>query len=178
MPRRDHRKLKTQKLTSDGTQATSPNTLKSEIASAKSSILDDVSDAIPDMVESIMTKIDASLDSPGFKQSKLEKEVYSIGDDVESIKFDVAEILRQLPPRERRKPDSLGDVLNNIFSGNMDVLDENITFGNTPHARISGSSTSYTVPNTKWSTTIGKIEEDSDSDSDTDDISDSDSDVN
>ena len=174
MPRRDHRKLKTQKLSSEYLE----NTLKSEKTTL--SILDIVSNAIPDMVDSIMAKIDAPNDIDdvslgshprGCEQSKLEKEVSSIKSDVESIKFDVVEILRQLPPRERRKPDSLGDVLNNIFSGKMDVSDENITFGNTPYTRKPGGSSAYrSVPNTTWNTTISKIEEAS-SDSDTDDFS-------
>ena len=180
MPRRDHRKLKTQKLSSEGTQSTDLNTLKS----VNVSMLDAVSDTIPDIVDSIMAKIDESKDtssmsngSDGFSQRKMEKEMASIKNDVESIKFDVVEILRQLPPRERRKPDTLGDVLNNIFSGKMDVADEDITFGNTPYTRKSGISTSYrTEPNTTWNTTISKIEEASDSNST--DISDSDSDLN
>ncbi len=176
MPRRDHRKMKKQKVTSerfDSSKAETP----------VSSILDDVSAAIPDMVDSIMTKIeDASLDtinSP--KQSKLEKELSTIKSDVESIKFDVVEILRQLPPRERRKPDSLGDVLNSIFSGKMETTDEGITFGDIPYTRTTGNPSVYrSLPNSKWDTTISKVEEATDSDtgdisdSDTGDISDSD----
>ena len=177
MPRKD-RRLKPQKLSSDGTQSTNSNTLKSE--KTASSILNDVSDAIPDMVDSIMAKIDESNDKSLDRrnatgcQSKLEKEVSSIKNDIESIKFDVVEILRQLPPRERRNPDFLGNMLNNIFSGKMDISDENITFGGAP-------GTSYqTAPNTRWNTSISNIEEASDSDTDdisdgdTDDISDSD----
>jgi hypothetical protein len=184
MPRKD-RRIKPQKITSDGTQSTNPNTLKS--GKIVPSILDDVYDAIPDMVDSIMAKIDESNDNSLDQgnatgcQSKLEKEVSSIKNDVESIKFDVVEILRQLPPREKRKPDFLGDVLNNIFSGKMDFSDENVTFGGAP-GNTKYCGTSYqTVPNTGWTTSIGKIEEASDSDSDSDsvtnDISDSDSDL-
>jgi len=156
MPRKD-RRSKHQNLSS----GPSPDTSKSE--KTASSILDDVHDAIPDMVDSIMAKIDESDDKSlnlRSNQSKLEKEVSSIKDDVESIKFDVVEILRQLPPREKRKPDFLGDVLNNIFSGKMNISDENITFGGAPGARYQ------TVPNTRWNTSISKIEEASDTDAD------------
>ena len=176
MPRRD-RKMKNQKLSSEIS-----NSSKGETTA--SSILDDVSAAIPDMVDSIMAKIeDVSLDtinSP--KQSNFKKELSSIKSDVESIKFDVVEILRQLPPHERRKPDSLGDVLNNIFSGRMEATDEGITFGDMPHGRTTSNSSVYRNVPTKWNTVINKVEEvtDSDtddiSDSDTDDISDIDSD--
>ncbi len=165
MPRRDHRKLKKQTPSSE----CPPDLSKSDTSSA----LDDVSDAIPDMVESIMTKIEASkeassrsIDSPKSKQSNLEKDLSSIKKDVESIRFDVVEILRQLPPRERRKPDSLGDVLSNIFSGNMEG--EGVTFNRT----IGNSSGFRTLPASKWNTTISKIEEASDSD--IDDMGDSD----
>ncbi len=167
MPRRDNRKLKTRTSSSE----CSPDLSKSEMTT--SFTLDDVSNAIPDMVDSIMTKINVSIDtssrsidSPESNQSNLEKDLSSIKKDVESIRFDVVEILRQLPPRERRKPDSLGDVLGAIFSGNMEGEGVNFTrtTGNPPGFR--------TLPASNWNTAISKIEEASDSD--TDDMSDSD----
>ncbi len=155
MPRRDYSKSKAKKISASSSDSKDSKTL---------SILDKVFESIPDMVDSIMIKIDESREEESMEcnQVKLEKEVATIKSDVESTKYDVMDIVRQLPPRERRPP-SLGDALGNLFSG---ISDEGISFQNVPYSKKT--STCHTIPNAKWNTTISKIEE---AFSDEDDIS-------
>jgi hypothetical protein len=131
--------------------------------------LDKVFDCIPDMVDSIMIKVEESKEKPmEHNRNNLEKEIATVKSDVESIKYDVMEILRQLPPRER-KPPTFGDALGSMLTG---MTGEGVTFQNVPYTKRT--FTHHTTPNTEWNTTIGKIEEASSSE---DDISEYSSDI-
>nr|QBK85461.1 MAG: hypothetical protein LCMAC101_00480 [Marseillevirus LCMAC101] len=152
MPRR---KSKTQKKSSECSSV-----------HKESSTISFISDAIPGMVDSIMAKVEDVSKDPETAQTKLERDVNTIKKDVESIKFDVVEILRQLPS-ERKSPGSLGDVLNNIFSGRMEATDEGISFGDAAFRRAPGNATVFHgVPGfSKQNTTIRKVEVCSESES-------------
>lgn len=124
-------------------------------------ILDKVFDSIPYMVDSIMIKVEEYKEKPiEHNRNNLEKEIAIVKSDVESIKYDVMEILRQLPPRER-KPPTFGDALGSILTG---MAGESGTFQNVPYTKKT--FTRHITPNTKWNTTIGKIEETSSSEDD------------